>query len=126
MIMWFIFALVLICLAYWLFKNSEDFWDNDLAMFGGMVAAILAVVFILAPICCHLDYVEFEKQFEIQQEQFEMMTENGVIEEDKYTYIINVLDSNRELAEHQASKRLWGIFSTVPKRVFDIKPIGIK
>jgi hypothetical protein len=126
MIMWFIFALVLICLAYWLFKNAEDFWDNDLAMFGGIVAIAFAVVFILAPICFHLDYVEFEKQFEIQQEQFEMMTENGVIEEDNYTYIINVLDSNRELAEHQASKRLWGIFSTVPKRVFDIKPIGIK
>ena len=125
--MWFWIILALIFLAYAVVIFIIKDCDYD---FGWTLSALIscAIVFglLLGSIANRVDYNKFEKAFEIQKEQFNMIAEKGNIGNSEYIYVIDAINSNKQLAEYQASKSLWGFASTIPERVFDIEPIGIE
>lgn len=70
-----------------------------------------------------IDYVEFNAKYEIQQQMYENF---GPEDKDKFTYIMDYLEINSELAELQASKRVWDWWSCLPDEVLDLEPIGFE
>lgn len=126
MIFWIVICCVFIGLAVMLFGIAPNMgYDAEFGcQIGGVLCGALAVVILLISLITRCEYNQFEKKFEIQRKQYEIMAENEMI--DNYTYIFDSLESNRELANYQAARKQWGSFSNVPERVLDIKPIGIK
>lgn len=126
MVFWIVISCVFIGLAVMLFCIAPNMgYDGEFGcQMGGVLCGALAVVILLISLITRCEYNEFEKQFEIQKAQYEILTENENV--DHLTYIFDALESNRELAHWQAAKKQWGSFSNVPERVLDITPIGIK
>lgn len=125
--MWFWLGLALALVIYAVVIFTTRDFDYDFGWFmTGVVACGLALCFTLITVASRTDYVKFEKAFEIQKAQFEVIAESGVMDDSKYVYVIDAINSNKELAEYQASKAIWGFASTLPDRVFDIEPIGVE
>ena len=125
--MWFWIILALVLLVYVIIVFILKDFDYDFGWtLSALVCCIVIFSILVGAIGCRMEYNEFEKAFEIQKEQFNMIAEKGDIGNSEYIYVIDAINSNKQLAEYQASKSLWGFVSTVPDRVFDIEPIGIK
>ena len=125
--MWFWFSLAVVLLIYAVVVFATKDFDDDFGWFmTGVVACGLAACFILITTVTRTEYIKFEKTFEIQKAQFEAIAESDAIEDSKYVYVIDAINSNKELAEYQASKATWGFVSALPDRVFDIEPIGVE
>lgn len=87
----------------------------------GLCAIIIGFFLgIWAPIT-KIDYVEFNAKYEIQQQMYENFEPE---DRDKFTYIMDYLEINSELAKLQASKRVWDWWSCLPDEVLDLEPIG--
>lgn len=125
--MWFWFSLAAVLLIYGVVIFATKDFDDDFGWFmTGVVACGLAICFTLVTFGTRTTYIEFEKAFEIQKTQFEAIAESGAMDDSKYVYVVDAINSNKELAEYQASKATWGFVSALPDRVFDIEPIGVK
>ena len=126
MVFWIVIACVFIGLAIMLFGIAPNMgYDAEFGcQIGGVLCGALAVVILLISLVTRCEYIQFEKKFEIQKAQYEILTENENV--DHLTYIFDALESNRELANWQAARKQWGGFSNAPERVLEIEPIGIK
>jgi hypothetical protein len=123
MIFWSIIFAVLVIAAIVCLKKTDG-WDG--LDFAGIVsiacAFILAVLLVVVP----LEYRAFETKFSIQKEHFEGIKEFYGQNELSYILVVDAVEANSELAEMQAKNKTYGIFSLVPDRVQDLKPICIE
>lgn len=122
---WIILALILLVYAVIIFKIKDFDYDFGWVL-SALICCVVAFLTLVGSIGCRMEYNEFEKTFEIQKEQFNMIAEKSDIGSSEYIYVIDAINSNKRLAEFQAEKSIWGFTSIVPNRVFDIEPIGIK
>lgn len=101
-------------------------YDRYGAMFITVISFALAIIFGIGVICCRIEYVHFEKTFEIQKEQYEQISTENLSDKEKYYHMVDIINVNKKLAEYQASRKCFGSFSSAPASVLDIKPIGIE
>lgn len=127
MLFWFLIGTIAVVIGIALFILATYIsYEYDLyAQIGGVIFIFVAIFSFLIPTVNRCEYRCFEKQFEIQKAQYEILVENDELN-DNINYIFDMLESNRELAKYQAAKKTYGFASAIPDRVLDIKPIGIK
>lgn len=90
------------------------------------ITGIFTLCVVVSAICCRCEYREFEKSFEIQRNIVEQIAESDPGELARYTYIADAIDANSDLAAWQGKYKTYGpMFSFVPERVMDIKPIFV-
>lgn len=100
---------------------------NEIAEFiASFITGIFALCVLVSAICCRCEYREFEKSFEIQRNIVEQIAESDPGELARYTYIADAVDANGDLAHWQGKYKTYGpMFTFVPERVMDIKPIFV-
>lgn len=91
----------------------------------GLVGFIFFLILAIWPFLSRCDYKEFEIKYEIQQEMVEEFKQNGSETANNLIYVMDILEINQELADYQASKQFWGLWSCLPDSVMDLKPIGL-
>ena len=101
--------------------ECDNFWHVLCATICG-VSAFLILVGVFSE---RLEYNKFERSLEIQRNVIEQIYDERNILDYNF-YIADIVDANAQLADYQASKEYYGIFTIVPDRVMDIKPIGVK
>lgn len=90
-----------------------------------IVGFVVGAIILLCVGAYAVDYITFESKFEIQREIYTAISTQTNPSNDNLIYIMDAVNSNSELAEYQASYKTYGVFSVVPARVMDIKPIGV-
>lgn len=120
-------VIIMICvLTGTLFMAIHYHTDRDGVAFMAVISFVLAFIFGIGFVCCRIDYMHFEKTFEIQKEQYEQISTEDFSDKEKYYHMVDIINVNKKLAEYQASRKCFGSFSSAPASVLDIKPIGIK
>ena len=115
---------VILCIIFIMLsmkKEYDNFWEALFAAICG-ISAFLIVVGVSSE---RLEYNKFERSLEIQRNVIEQIYDERNILDYNF-YIADIVDANAQLADYQASKEYYGIFTIVPDRVMDIKPIGVK
>lgn len=127
MIAHIIVTILFIVLAYFAFqKCGKTYADWSMLYFSiSIIAAILALIFFLWTIITPFEHLSFMKEYEVQQEMFEIMKESDLIKEDSLTYIVDIMDINKRLISLQANKQLWGWWSCWPDSILELPPIGV-
>ena len=119
MIFWLIVLGVVIATAITFFilaNKTYALWVELAGPLAVGVAVVLALLLIIAP----LSYREFEQSFIKQQELYE----NFELPDNDYTYVMDILEANKELIEYQTRKELYGFISLVPDSIMELEPIG--
>ena len=98
--------------------------SSDTLVGCGCVLWILGLIFLFIMFCSWLDYSQFEKQYEIQKEQYEMFVDSDITEEN-ISYIFDFMETNKRLSGYQANVKWLKDFSPYPERVLDLEPIGL-
>lgn len=101
--------------------GDDNFWQGLCAALCGVSAFLIFGVVSSE----RLEYNKFERSLEIQRNVIEQIYDERNILDYNF-YIADIVDANAQLADYQASKEYYGIFTIVPDRVMDIKPIGVK
>lgn len=122
---WIILIAVLFGLvAVGLILYHKDNRNNE----GWGVAALCLIVvggiLLVAVIACYIDYIQFEKTFEIQRAMLTTINEN-LMEIDRPYIVADIINANETLAKYQGGEMMWGIWNLTPARVMDILPIGV-
>ena len=113
-------------------KNSKgrEWWSDGfglMRLIAVSTAGIMTLLIIVFAASVRVGYNTFERKFEIQRQQYEAMVQSGKIDENDVTYVMDVLRWNYALAEYQADYLYCGdAMSLIPRRVMDIKPIGLE
>ena len=76
-----------------------------------VISFVSALILGIGVICCRIDYVHFEKTFEIQKQQYEQIAIEDLSDKEKYYHMVDIINVNKKLAEYQASRKCFGSFS---------------
>lgn len=122
---WIILIAVLFGLvAIGLILDHKDNRNNE----GWGVAALCLIVvggiLLVAVIAHYIDYIQFEKTFEIQRAMLTTINEN-IMDIDRPYIVADIINANETLAKYQGGEMMWGIWNLTPARVMDILPIGV-
>ena len=125
MFWWILGSIFLIVTILCILFYSRVKWDT---FYLGMISGILSFIILLMSLVLRIEYNSFERKYSIQKRYYETMLQQSenITKNKDYTYIMNLMDINNELFELQASKEYYGIFTVIPERVLDFKPISIK
>lgn len=113
-------------------KNSKgrEWWSDGfglMRLIAVSTAGIMTLLIIAFAAPVRVGYNTFERTFEIHRQQYEAMVQSGKIDENDAIHVMDVLRWNYTLSEYQADYLYYGdAMSLVPRRVMDIKPIGLE
>lgn len=124
MIFWTIIGLIAIasCIIFsvlFLIDRSYSDWKWIVSFVSGGAAIMISII----SLTLFLEYHDFTIEHEIQREFYESISASS---ENEVLKVVSILESNKQLAEYMAEKKVYGFLSVVPKSVFDIEPIGIE
>jgi hypothetical protein len=128
MVFWFVLSAILIgfgaaCIIY---SKSKDPYATFGTFMIGAVSLMVGIAALAITIVDAVYYEHFKSELEIQRTQYESFVSDSGLTSDNYTYIVDVLEVNKELAELQATKKTFTFACVYPEEIFDLKPIGIK
>lgn len=126
MIFWSIFNIISIIISIGLIVwGTID--SNDLVLILGVAILGAFIIILIAQIAGYCTYLSFEEAFEIQRNNFEAFSSDPNLMTDiaKLQLIVDIMEINKDLANYQADKNIFGFFSIYPERVYSIQPIGM-
>lgn len=126
MIFWCSLGILCTILCIVLIKLSMKIgYDNFYHVLCATICGVSAFLIFVGVFAERLEYNKFERSFKIQRNVIEQIYDERNILDYNF-YIADIVEANAKLADYQASKEYYGIFTIVPDRVMDIKPIGVK
>ena len=119
MIFWTIVFIILLIIGIVFTRLSIlDYYKEHFGYFAVSAASfILCIIVFLANTIAFIEYMGFKKSFETQRYYYETLPKEN-------HHVVDVIAANKELAEWQVDKQIWGFMSIVPDEILDIKPIG--
>lgn len=125
MIFWIsVIVVLVILLIVGIVGNRKARYNTDTYFGLTIISAIILFIVGLVVICCYCEYATFERSFEIQREIYEEISTSESTPINDLYLTTDIIEANSQLADYKASKEIFGPFSIVPERVFDIAPIG--
>ena len=125
MIFWSSIIVIAFILAIVFFiLNKKNEWWNIGQLLGFAFSLGFAFIMLLAVCGETMSYRQFETSLEIQREYIEEIAAADPNADLGLVYVADMIEANKQLADYQARRQVWGFASIIPERVFDIEPIG--
>lgn len=126
---WWIIFIIFVMIAAILFlwggitKNQSLYDCGDMFIGIGIITSIIAFFLLIACISGPVEYRKWEESFNIQKQ---MYADYNFSDNENIIIMTDIINANRILAEKQAARKLYGNWTFVPERIFEMTPIGFE